>query len=190
MVIRRASVNRDFVYSVVDVETTGLSAQHDRVTEIAVVKVQRGQIIHTYSSLINPERPIPQFIQQMTGITDFMVRNAPRFGEVQEHIAGLLESTVLVAHNARFDYGFLQAEFGRCASRLPERPLVDTVSLARKNIKGLANYRLSTLCDHLGLTPGGHRALGDATATAQLLIQLFAAGAEEQLFKRLERAAK
>lgn len=183
-------MDRDYVYSVVDVETTGLSAQHDRVTEIAVVKVHRGQIIHTFSSLINPERPIPPFIQQMTGITDSMVRNAPRFGEVGEHLAGLLDGTVLVAHNARFDYGFLQAEFGRCSFELPETPLVDTVPLARKSIKGLANYRLSTLCEHLGLAQGGHRALGDATATAYLLMQLLADGAEEQLLKRLERAAK
>jgi len=159
-------------FSVVDVETTGLVPRYDRVTEIAVVQVRGGKIVHTYSSLINPQRPIPDGIQRMTGITDELVRKAPLFSDVHQHLHALISGTVLVAHHAQFDYGFLQAEFARCGSGIEVLSLVDTVRLARKNVKGLASYRLSTLCAHLGIAPGGHRALGDATATAHLLIQL------------------
>lgn len=181
------SALHDVVFSVVDVETTGLSAARDRVTEIAVVQVQNGQIIHTYTSLVNPCCKIPPFIQQMTGITDAMVQGAPRFGQLQEGIVSLLQGTVLVAHNARFDQGFLAAELERCQCLLPTTVVVDTVALARRTIKGLVNYRLETLCQHFGLKSGGHRALGDAMATAQLLLILIAAGAEERLAATIQK---
>lgn len=175
------SVLRDVIFSVVDVETTGLSAHRDRVTEIAVVQVRNGEIVHTYTTLINPECDIPPFVQQMTGITPSMVQGAPKFNQVAADLDRLLRGTVLVAHNARFDQGFLTAEFGRCKCALPELVVVDTVALARKTIRGIVNYRLETLCQHLGLKPGGHRALGDATATAQLFLILLGAGAEDKI---------
>jgi len=163
------------IFSVVDVETTGLSPERDRVTEVAIVRVQGGKITHSYSSLINPERPIPPFIQQMTGITDAMVGKAPKFAEILPSIASNLAGTVFVAHNVRFDIGFLAAEFARAQTAFPPLERIDTVALARSELKGLSNYRLETLCGHLGLAVGGHRALGDATVTAQLLLRLLGA---------------
>jgi len=177
----------DIVFSVVDVETTGLSAQRDRVTEVAVVQVQNGQIIHTYSSLINPECPIPPFIQQMTGISDAMVQGAPLFKQVCPSLERLLAGTVLVAHNARFDKSFLAAEFGRCQISLPELSVVDTVSLARRTVQGLTNYKLETLCGHFGFEAGGHRALSDALVTAKILLELMKAGADERLALTLRK---
>ena len=150
----RQSLLHNVVFSVVDVETTGLSASRDRVTEIAVVQVRNSQIVHTYTTLINPECDIPPFIQQMTGITQSMVHGAPKFDQVRADIDRLLRGTVLVAHNARFDQGFLKAEFGRCQFVLPELAVIDTVALARKTINGIVNYRLETLCQHLRLTSG------------------------------------
>ena len=175
------SLLHNIVFSVVDVETTGLSAHRDRVTEFAVVQVRNGQIVHTYTTLINPECDIPLFVQQMTGITPSMVLGAPKFNQVSADIDRLLRGTVLVAHNARFDQGFLTAEFGRCQCAMPELAVIDTVALARKTLTGIVNYRLETLCQHLGLKSGGHRALGDATATAQLFLILLGAGAADKV---------
>jgi len=166
------------IYSVVDVETTGLSPERDRVTEVAIVRVQGGQIIYSYSSLLNPERPIPLFIQQMTGITDAMVAKAPTFAQVLPAITSHLAGTVLVAHNVRFDQGFLAAEFARARSVFPVLERIDTVALARREMRGLPNYRLETLSKHLGVAVGGHRALGDATVTAYLLLRLLGASPE------------
>ncbi|KAF0193836.1 MAG: DNA polymerase III subunit epsilon [Bacillota bacterium] len=182
------SLLHNVVFSVVDVETTGLSANRDRVTEVAVVQVRNGQIVHTYTTLINPECDIPPFVQQMTGITQSMVQGAPKFSQIRADIDRLLQGTVLVAHNARFDQGFLTAEFGRCKCALPEIAIVDTVALARRTLHGMVNYRLETLCQHLGLKSGGHRALGDATATAQLFLVLLGAGAEEKIAASLGKA--
>lgn len=183
MVIRLPHV----VFSVVDVETTGLSSQQDRVTEIAIVQIQNERIVHTYTSLINPCCPIPPFIQHMTGITDAMVQVAPKFDSIQMELTRLLQGTVLVAHNARFDESFLRAEFSRCDCVFPQLVVVDTVALARRTVKGLQNYRLETLCRHFDLTPGGHRALGDALATAELLLNLIRLGATEKLAKHLSK---
>lgn len=183
------SLLHNVLFSVVDVETTGLSAHRDRVTEIAVVQVRNGQIVHTYTTLINPECDIPPFVQQMTGITPSMVQGAPKFSQVRADIDRLLRGTVLVAHNARFDQGFLTAEFGRCEYAMPNLAVVDTVALARKTIRGIVNYRLETLCQHLGLKSGGHRALGDATATAQLFLILLGAGAEDNIAASLGKVS-
>ncbi|MBS3873972.1 MAG: 3'-5' exonuclease [Firmicutes bacterium] len=166
------------IFSVVDVETTGLSPGRDRVIEVAIVRIEGGHIVHSYSSLINPERPIPLFIQQMTGITDAMVVKAPTFAEVLPAVTTHLAGTVFVAHNVKFDQGFLKAEFTRAGGEFPSLEFVDTVALARRGMRGLPNYRLETLCAHLGLAVGGHRALGDATVTAHLLLRLLAEAPE------------
>ncbi|MBT9134963.1 MAG: putative ATP-dependent helicase DinG [Firmicutes bacterium] len=168
-------MDRSSIFSVVDVETTGLSAERDRVTEVAIVHVQADKIFRTYATLVNPGRPIPPFIQQMTGITDAMVAGAPTFAEVAQIISANLAGTVFVAHNVRFDHGFLKAEFARANHAFPPLTLVDTVALARQGLRGLPNYRLETLCEHLGLVAGRHRALGDATVAAHLLIKLLGA---------------
>ncbi|MRR19815.1 hypothetical protein EG827_06440 [bacterium] len=157
------------MYAVVDIETTGGSARHERITEIAVYVHDGSKVVEEYSTLINPERNIPYFITSLTGITNEMVEEAPRFFEVAKRIVELTEGNVFVAHNARFDYSFIRQEFGMLGYNF-RRPLLDTVSLSRKLLPGHRSYSLGNLCKDLGIEISGrHRATGDAMATVRLL---------------------
>ncbi|MBE0678303.1 MAG: 3'-5' exonuclease, partial [Bacteroidales bacterium] len=132
------------MYAVIDIETTGGSARHERITEIAVYIHDGSQIIEEYSTLVNPERNIPYFITSLTGITNEMVEDAPKFFEVAKRIVELTEGKVFVAHNARFDYSFIRQEFGMLGYNF-RRPLIDTVSLSRKLLPGHRSYSLGNL---------------------------------------------
>ena len=157
------------MYAVIDIETTGGSARLERITEIAVYIHDGEQIVEEYSTLINPERNIPYFITSMTGITNEMVEDAPRFYEVARRIVELTEGHVFVAHNARFDYSFIRQEFSNLGFNF-KRPMLDTVSLSRKLLPGHKSYSLGNLCNDLGIEINGrHRAAGDALATVKLL---------------------
>ncbi len=164
-------------FLVVDVETTGISAwAGDRVTEVAAVVVKGGVVTEAFSSLVNPGRSIPSFITGLTGISDAMVRNAPRFGEIAGELAYQMVGRVFVAHNARFDWNFLSAEFDRVASA-PLKSLTDqqlcTVRLARRFLSHLPRRNLDAVAHHYGVEINGrHRALGDARATAHVLVGL------------------
>lgn len=158
---------------VVDVETTGGSPRHGhRVTEIAAVCVSGGRVCESFSTLVNPERRIPSMITALTGITDEMVRGAPRFHEVAAELAGVLRGRVFVAHNAAFDWGFLSSELERCVgSELAGRQLC-TVRLARKLLPQLPSRSLDSLARYFGLEiESRHRALDDAVATAHILLR-------------------
>src|SRR6185437_16555846 len=100
---------RDLVF--VDLETTGGNAAYDRITEVGVVRVTDGALVDEWSSLVNPERPIPSYIESFTGISNEMVAGAPRFAEIAGLVREKLRDAVFVAHNARFDYSFLRSEF-------------------------------------------------------------------------------
>jgi DNA polymerase-3 subunit epsilon len=157
------------VYAVVDIETTGGSARLERITEIAVYIHDGNQIIDEYSTLINPERSIPYFITALTGISNEMVEDAPRFFEVAKKIVEITDGNIFVAHNARFDYSFIRQEFSMLGYNF-KRPLLDTVSLSRKLLPGHKSYSLGNLCKDLGIEIlGRHRASGDALATVRLL---------------------
>lgn len=164
-------------FLVVDVETTGVSAwSGDRVTEVAAVLVKGGEVHEAFSSLVNPGRPISSFITQLTGISDAMVRDAPRFGEIAGELAQHVVGRVFVAHNARFDWNFLAAEYTRVA-RAPLDSLTGdqlcTVRLARKFLSHLPRRNLDAVAHHYGVEiQGRHRALGDARATAYVLLGL------------------
>ena len=156
-------------YAVIDVETTGLSPQKERLTEIAIVVVSDGEVIDQWSSLINPERKIPYRITQLTGINNQMVEAAPKFYEVAKKVVELTQDCTFVAHNASFDYRFIQAEFARYSYDFQSKVL-DTVKLSRKLLPGSRSYSLGKLCDQLGIRiENRHRALGDALATVELL---------------------
>jgi DNA polymerase-3 subunit epsilon len=161
-------------YVVVDVETTGGSpGTSDRVTEVAAVHVDGPSVTLAFSSLVNPERPIPWHITRLTGISDDMVRGAPTFRDVAGELAAQLVGRVFVAHNARFDFGFLDAEFGRVAPT-PLAALVTaqlcTVRLARRILAHLPRRNLDAVSFHYGVSiEGRHRAAGDALATAKVL---------------------
>ena len=157
------------MYAIVDIETTGGSARLERITEIAVYVHDGKRIVDEYSTLVNPERNIPYFITALTGISNEMVEDAPRFFEVAKKIVEITEGNIFVAHNARFDYSFIRQEFSMLGYNF-KRPLLDTVSLSRKLLPGHKSYSLGNLCKDLGIEiRGRHRASGDALATVRLM---------------------
>lgn len=157
------------MYAIIDIETTGGSARLERITEIAIYIHDGDRIIEEYSTLINPERNIPYFITSMTGITNEMVDDAPKFFEVARRIVEMTEGHVFVAHNARFDYSFIRQEFSMLGYNF-KRPMLDTVALSRRLLPGHRSYSLGNLCNDLGIEINGrHRASGDALATVRLL---------------------
>lgn len=160
------------MYAIVDVETTGGTPQSGKVIEIAVVLHNGNEVTGEYSTLVNPEEPLPSFIKQLTGITDEMLRNAPRFHEVAQHLEQILTGRNFIAHNVSFDYHFLKEEFKRCG--IPFRPKrACTIRMSRELIPGMPSYSLGKLCTSLSIPiENRHRASGDAIATAKLFTML------------------
>lgn len=162
----------------VDLETTGTRAADDRVTEIGIVRVDadpRGGAprVSEWSSLVDPGVPIPAAIQALTGITDAMVRGAPSFASIAADVAERLEGCLFVAHNVRFDFGFLKHEFARAGMPFSPRALC-TVRLSRRLEPDAGSHGLDALIARHGLDPGErHRALGDARALWLFLQRLY-----------------
>lgn len=155
-------------FVIVDVETTGGSPKHSKITEIALYKYDGNAIIDEFVTLLNPEQSIPDFIVRLTGITDAMVKDAPKFYEVAKNILEFCEGSVFVAHNVGFDYGMLRNEF-RALGYDFRFPHVCTVRAARYVLPGHDSYSLGKISAALGITiDGRHRAAGDALATAKL----------------------
>ncbi|MGH8679630.1 MAG: exonuclease domain-containing protein, partial [Burkholderiales bacterium] len=145
-----------------DLETTGATAHLDRITEIGVVEVDHGRYLGEWSTLVNPQRRIPPGIQTLNGITDAMVEAAPTFEELAADLHRRLEGKVLVAHNARFDYGFLRNEFHRAGFRYTPKVLC-TVKLSRRLFPHERRHNLDSLIERHGLEcDNRHRALADA----------------------------
>ena len=171
---------RDTTFVVVDLETTGASAQSgDAITEIGAVKVRGGEIIGEFQTLINPGSPIPPFITVLTGITDAMVIEAPKIAEVFPALLeffGSPNETVVVAHNAPFDLGFLRTSAERLSYQWPKYPVIDTAHIARQTLTKdeVPNNKLSTLAHFFGtVSLPSHRALDDARATVEVMHGLF-----------------
>ncbi len=157
------------IYAVVDIETTGGMARRDRITEIAIVLYDGQKIIDSFESLINPDRSIPYEITRITGITDSMVKDAPRFYEVAKKVVELTEGAVFVAHNVRFDYSFIREEFASLGFTFTRRQLC-TVVLSRKAFPGLRSYSLGNLIRHFDIkVENRHRAMDDVLATVDIL---------------------
>ncbi|HLS06913.1 MAG TPA: exonuclease domain-containing protein, partial [Bacillota bacterium] len=156
-------------YVVFDVETTGLSAVYDTIIEIAGVKMQHGEVIDTFESFANPHRPLPEKITEITGITDDMLVDAPNVDIVLQQFKEWVGDSVLVAHNATFDIGFLNQGYKQLDLETITAPIIDTLELARFLYPKLGNHRLNTLCKHLNVElTQHHRAIYDAEATAYL----------------------
>ncbi len=159
-------------FAVVDVETTGTTAADEKMIEFAGYKVRRGKIIDHYVTLLNPGRHIPNFIRNMTGISNEMVYGAPQFKDAALEIHQFLEGAVFVAHNSQFDYSFVKTEMQRAGFDL-EMPQLCTRKLSSRVFPQLPRKALDQVCHHLGIRISGrHRAYGDARATAHLLIEL------------------
>jgi DNA polymerase-3 subunit epsilon len=157
-------------FCVVDIETTGGGPRGDRITEIALVSVDDGDVSDRWSTLVNPGQPVTPFVVQLTGIDDHMLRNARDFASVWPDIASRLQGRIFVAHNVSFDYGVLQRECTDIGVSF-QYPRLCTVRLSRKLFPGLAGgHSLGNLVKVFDLcNDKPHRALGDATATASLL---------------------
>ncbi len=140
----------DVPFVALDLETTGARAGTSKITEIGAVRIEGFREVRHFSTLINPMRPIPPMITQITGITQEMVANAPRIEEVMPELLEFLEGAVVVAHNAAFDVGFLNYELQRLSGRKLGEGAIDTLPLARALAPGLPNYRLQTVAEALG----------------------------------------
>ncbi|HEU5217579.1 MAG TPA: 3'-5' exonuclease [Gemmatimonadales bacterium] len=172
---RGAPMIDECAFAVVDIETTGMRSRRldDRITEIAVVLLcgERRELI--FESLVNPGRPIPGLVSSITGITDQMVRAAPRFEEICDRLLDVLAGRIFVAHNARFDWGFVSSELRRARDLRLDGPRLCTVRLARRLVPAAESCSLGALSYHFAFeNPARHRAAGDAMVTAQLLHRL------------------
>ena len=160
------------LYAIIDLETTGGQPTQDRITEIAIYIHDGEKIVDEYTTLLNPGRAIPPFITKLTGITNDMVSDAPKFHEVARRVVEITEGCVFVAHNARFDYSFLKMEFADLGYNYSRKTLC-TVRLSRSLIPGQPSYSLGKLCQNIGIPlEGRHRAAGDALATTLLFGKL------------------
>ena len=161
------------MFAVLDVETTGLSAeQGDRVCEIGAIKLRAGKEIERYHSLIHPGIPIPEEARKIHRISDEMLKEAPAFAAVARPLREFLAGTVMIAQNARFDLGFINAEFVRAGHGKLAIPVVDTVALARRVRPGLSGYSLDRLAHHFQITVDSrHRSIGDCEVTVRVFLE-------------------
>lgn len=160
------------MYAIVDIETTGGNAGSGSITEIAILISDGSNILHRFTTLVNPMQPIPVFIEKLTGITDRMVSDAPIFGQVAREVFDLLQDKVFVAHNVNFDFSFIAHQLSQHGFKLQSRKLC-TVRLSRKIFEGFQSYSLGNLCRTLEIDiEDRHRAMGDAEATATLFHKL------------------
>jgi DNA polymerase-3 subunit epsilon len=170
----------------VDLETTGASPASARIIEVGLVTAAGGALEREWSTLVNPGASIPRTIQHFTGITDEMVRDAPYFEDVADVLLEQLAGRVFVAHNARFDHGFLRRELGRIGRKL-SAPVICTVRLSRRLDRDAREHHLDAVIERYGLAcERRHRALPDAQALWQLWMALPARHAREDIDRALE----
>ncbi|MGZ4060252.1 MAG: exonuclease domain-containing protein [Bacteroidia bacterium] len=187
------------MFAIVDIETCGRKYEFRKggITEISILIHDGLSVVDKFTTLINPECYISPFFVNISGITNDMVANAPKFYEVAKKIYDMTEGKIFVAHNVGFDYGFIKEEFASLGSKF-KRDTLCTVRLSRKLIPGRRSYSLGNLCDYLGIeNEARHRAEGDAVATAKLfdiLMQIKAAhpqyktkGLEDLMIRRIDK---
>ncbi len=172
----------DETYVVFDIETTGFSAIKDRIIEIGAVKVENGKIVDRYSTFVNPKRPIPFKIEQLTSINDSMVLDAPEIEEVLPEFLEFVGDAVLVAHNANFDVGFIEQNC-RYQDIEPDFTSLDTVGLARVLLPNISKATLNVVAKNLGISlENHHRAVDDANATAEIFLKFVEMLKEKHIF--------
>ncbi|HSC52178.1 MAG TPA: exonuclease domain-containing protein [Phnomibacter sp.] len=160
------------MFAVVDIETTGGTAANGGITEIAILLHDGKQVEGKFTSLVNPQQKIPRYITALTGITDYMLADAPVFADIAPQVYNLLKGRVFVAHNVNFDYSFVLQQLAEAGFNWQAKKLC-TVRYARKVVPGRASYSLGNICRDMGIDiENRHRAEGDAAATVQLLEHL------------------
>ncbi|MCA1073139.1 PolC-type DNA polymerase III [Clostridium bowmanii] len=173
IVINNKNENLDDCFVVFDIETTGLSSENDRITEIGAVKIVNGKIVDRFNEFVNPEIDIPYKITELTGITNDMVCGADLIKEVLPEFLEFAKDSVVVAHNAAFDTGFIKKNAQRLGL-LFESTIMDTIPLAKFLLKDLKTFKLNVIAKHLGISlENHHRAVDDAKATAEILLHCF-----------------
>jgi len=173
-----------------DLETTGATATRDRITEVGLIEVDNGRFVREWSSLVNPGMSIPPGIQALTGISNDMVALAPRFEEIARELYEAVDGRVLIAHNARFDYGFLKNEFRRLGKTFTT-PVLCTVKLSRKLFPQHPRHNLDSLMMRHGIQcDARHRALGDARVLWELAQQWRQEPGEEAVLAATEKLLK
>ena len=176
------------MYAILDIETTGGKYNEEGITEIAIHKFNGHQVVDRFISLINPEKEIQPFVVNLTGINNNMLRTAPKFHEVAKRIVEITQDTVLVAHNAQFDYRILRTEFRRLGYNF-ERKTLCTVDLAKTLIPDAESHSLGKLVRALGIPVSDrHRANGDAIATLKLFKLLLSKDTDKTIIKNIIRA--
>jgi DNA polymerase-3 subunit epsilon len=174
-------------FTVVDLETTGGRAGPGAIIEIGAWKMAGRRLLESYQTLVRPHRAIPHFITGLTSISNEMVRAAPRIDEVLPAFRAFLGDSVMVAHNAAFDFSFLDFEFRRIFGIGLNNPVLCTLRMARRFMPSLKRKRLDALAEHFGLsTEGRHRGLGDARMAAEIL-SIFIEMAAKMGLTRLDR---
>ena len=157
---------------VFDIETTGFSSKNDKIIEIGAVKLKDGEIVDSFSTFVDPKVNIPYKITELTSITQNMVNGQPTIDEVLPKFMEFVGDSVLVAHNAAFDVGFIKKNLMDMGKTL-KNPVMDTVPLARYLYPDLKKVKLNLVAKHLGISlENHHRAVDDAKATAEILISL------------------
>ncbi|MDP5061544.1 MAG: exonuclease domain-containing protein [Maribacter sp.] len=172
------------MYTIIDIETTGNGIKGNRITEISIFKYDGHEVVDEFTSLVNPECPIPAFITGLTGIDDDMVRNAPLLEELIPQIIEITKDTIFVAHSVNFDYNVIKNEFKLLGHDFSRKKLC-TVRLSRKLLPGYNSYSLGKLTAALGIPlTDRHRARGDAHATVLLFHKLLRAENADSVFKQ------
>jgi DNA polymerase III epsilon subunit family exonuclease len=157
-------------YIIIDTETTGLNYKTDRVIEIGAIKIVNSQIVEKFDMLVDSVEEVPQVIQKITGITKRdLLKEGERPEDVYPKLREFISDYTLVAHNAQFDYKFLNAEMYRYNIDPITNPYVCTLKLARKSIPGLFNHKLTTIKHHLNLKFESHRALADTMVCFEIM---------------------
>lgn len=160
-------------YVVIDLETTGLSPSFCEIIELSGVRFRNNALVDTFSSLIKPQAPIPELIQNLTGITDKMVETAPSLETILPQFLEFIGDDIIVGHNVTFDIRFLQYSCNNILNVDFNNDYIDTLRLSRKYIKDTENHKLSTLAQHFGITPeAAHRALADCITTNDIYSNL------------------
>ncbi len=181
-------LNKNF--TIVDVETTGGSAFFNRVIEIGIIRVERGEVVQKYKSLINPGRDIPEFITEFTGISEKMVKKAPTFEDIAEVIFPLFEDSIFVAHNSSFDYKFLKSEFERCGFAFSMHTLC-TLRLSRVLYPEHKKHNLSALIERFNFKcKNRHRAYDDAKVLLDFLKLVYKNFPGEHIETAVDRTMK
>lgn len=175
------------MYAILDIETTGGKYNEEGITEIAIHKFDGHQVVDQFISLVNPEREIQPFVVNLTGISNTMLQKAPKFHEVAKRIVEITQDTVLVAHNAQFDYRILRTEFRRLGYNF-ERKTLCTVDLSKKLIPDAESHSLGKLVRSLGIAVSDrHRANGDALATLKLFKLLLSKDSDKSIIRQIVR---